>query len=80
MKNLINELLLKLAQKEEESQDLAAQVETLERVITEILSNMTKSEQQMFLHQIEEALEGVSRMPAFLTAIHSSGEGAPKTF
>jgi hypothetical protein len=31
MKNLITELLLKLAQKEEESQDLAAQVATLER-------------------------------------------------
>lgn len=28
MKNLVTELLLKLAQKEEESQDLAVQVET----------------------------------------------------
>ncbi|VDZ55925.1 Anti-adapter protein iraP [Citrobacter freundii] len=36
MKNLVTELLLKLAQKEEESQDLAVQVETLERVIIEM--------------------------------------------
>ncbi|NCB59692.1 MAG: anti-RssB factor, partial [Gammaproteobacteria bacterium] len=40
MKNLVTELLLKLAQKEEESQDLAVQVETLERVIIEMLRNM----------------------------------------
>lgn len=79
MKNLVTELLVKLAQKEEESQDLAAQVEALERVIVEVLSNMAKHEQQMLIRQIEDALQGVNRMPAFLTAMHNVGEGVSKT-
>ena len=53
MKNLVTELLLKLAQKEEESQDLAVQVETLERVIIEMLSNMAWNDRQIFIRQIE---------------------------
>ena len=58
MKNLVTELLLKLAQKEEESQDLAAQVETLERVIIEMLRNMAGNDRQIFIRQIEGALVG----------------------
>jgi hypothetical protein len=53
MKNLVTELLLKLAQKEEESQDLAVQVETLERVIIEMLRNMAWNDRQIFIRQIE---------------------------
>ncbi|MDA8496564.1 MULTISPECIES: sigma-S stabilization anti-adapter protein IraP [unclassified Citrobacter] len=79
MKNLITELLLKLAQKEEESQDLAAQVATLERVIMEMLRNMAANEQQTLIRQIEGALAGVSQMPAFLTTMQSAGENLPKT-
>ena len=79
MKNLITELLLKLAQKEEEAQDLAAQVATLERVIMEMLRNMATNEQQTLIRQIEDALAGVSQMPAFLTTMHSAGENVPKT-
>ncbi len=37
MKNLIAELLVKLAQKEEESKELVAQVEALEIVVTALL-------------------------------------------
>ena len=51
MKNLVTELLLKLAQKEEESQDLAVQVETLERVIIEMLRNMAWNDRQIFIRQ-----------------------------
>ncbi|MDU7940017.1 MAG: sigma-S stabilization anti-adapter protein IraP [Citrobacter freundii] len=64
MKNLVTELLLKLAQKEEESQDLAVQVETLERVIIEMLRNMAWNDRQIFIRQIEGALADVNRMPA----------------
>lgn len=60
MKNLVTELLLKLAQKEEESQNLAAQVEMLEQVITEMLRNMAWSDRQILLRQIEGALAGVN--------------------
>ena len=80
MKNLVTELLLKRAQKEEESQELAAQVETLEWVIMEMLSNMAKNDQQILIRQIEGALAGVSRMPAFLTTLHNPGESLPKTY
>ena len=78
MKNLVTELLLKLAQKEEESQDLAAQVETLERVIIEMLRNMAWNDRQIFIRQIAGALAGGNRMPAFLTNIHNAGECVPK--
>ena len=78
MKNLVTELLLKLAQKEEESQDLAVQVETLERVIIEMLRNMAWNDRQIFIRQIEGSLADVIRMPAFLTNIHNSGECVPK--
>lgn len=40
MKNLIAELLFKLAQKEEESKELCAQVEALEIIVTAMLRNM----------------------------------------
>lgn len=59
MKNLISELLLKLAQKEEESKELVAQVEALEIIVTAMLRNMAQVEQQRLIHQIEGALEGV---------------------
>lgn len=59
MKNLISELLLKLAQKEEESKELVAQVEALEIIVTAMLRNMAQVEQQRLIHQIEGALDGV---------------------
>lgn len=80
MKNLVTELLLKLAQKEEESQNLAAQVETLEQVITEMLRNMAWSDRQIVLRQIEGALAGVNRVPAFMTTLHNAGESVPNAF
>ena len=80
MKNLVTDLLLKLAQKEEESQDLAVQVETLERVIIEMLRNMAWNDRQIFIRQIEGALADVNCMPAFLTNIHNACEIVPKAF
>ncbi|XLY58025.1 anti-adapter protein IraP [Salmonella enterica subsp. enterica serovar Bareilly] len=56
MKNLIAELLLKLAQKEEESKELVAQVEAF---VTAMLRNMAQNEQEMLIRQVEGALEGV---------------------
>ena len=47
MKNLIAELLFKLAQKEEESKELCAQVEALE---------MAQNDQQRLIDQVEGAL------------------------
>ena len=49
MKNLIAELLLKLAQKEEESKELVAQVEALEIIVTAMLRNMAQNEQEMLI-------------------------------
>lgn len=80
MKNLVTELLLKLAQKEEESQNLAAQVEMLEQVITEMLRNMAWSDRQILLRQIEGALAGVNPVPAFMTNLHNAGESVSKRF
>ncbi|MDH0061083.1 anti-adapter protein IraP [Leclercia adecarboxylata] len=59
MKNLIAELLLKLAQKEEESKELVAQVEALEIVVTALLRQMAKSEQQALIDSAEGALDEV---------------------
>ena len=52
MKNLIAELLFKLAQKEE----LCAQVEALEIIVTAMLRNMAQNDQQRLIDQVEGAL------------------------
>ena len=57
MKNLIAELLVKLAQKEEESKELVAQVEALEIVVTALLRQMAKTDQQALIESVEGALE-----------------------
>lgn len=57
MKNLIAELLVKLAEKEEESKELVAQVEALEIVVTALLRQMAASEQQALIQSIEGALD-----------------------
>lgn len=57
MKNLIAELLVKLAQKEEESKELVAQVEALEIVVTALLRQMAHSDQQALINNVEVALE-----------------------
>ncbi|WP_342321963.1 anti-adapter protein IraP [Kosakonia sp. BYX6] len=57
MKNLIAELLVKLAEKEEESKELVAQVEALEIVVTALLRRMAAAEQQALILSIEGALE-----------------------
>lgn len=59
MKNLIAELLVKLAQKEEESKEFVAQVEALEIVVTALLRQMAKNEQQTLIENVEGALESV---------------------
>jgi len=59
MKNLIAELLVKLAQKEEESKELVAQVEALEIVVTALLRQMAISEQQALIDSVEGALDEV---------------------
>lgn len=60
MKNLIAELLVKLAEKEEESKELVAQVEALEIVVTALLRQMAQPEQQALIQSIEGALDGVT--------------------
>ncbi|MBE4853912.1 anti-adapter protein IraP [Enterobacter cloacae complex sp. P40RS] len=57
MKNLIAELLVKLAQKEEESKELVAQVEALEIVVTALLRQMAQPEQQALIDNVEGALD-----------------------
>ena len=56
MKNLIAELLVKLAEKEDESKELVAQVEALEIVVTALLRRMELSEQTALIQGIEDAM------------------------
>ncbi|RKQ40844.1 anti-adapter protein IraP [Enterobacter sp. R1(2018)] len=56
MKNLIAELLVKLAEKEEESKEFVAQIEALEIVVTALLRRMEQSEQQALITSIEGAM------------------------
>ncbi len=71
MKNLIAELLFKLAQKEEESKELCAQVEALEIIVTAMLRNMAQNDQQRLIDQVEGALYEVKPDATFLTTIRS---------
>lgn len=56
MKNLISELLTKLAEKEEESKEFVAQIEALEILIFAILERMERSERLAIIKNIEDAL------------------------
>ncbi|RWR00612.1 hypothetical protein ED28_17265 [[Pantoea] beijingensis] len=57
MKNLIAELLLKLAAKEEESKELTAQVEALEIVVTAMLRKMDEVQREEINAGIEDAIQ-----------------------
>lgn len=57
MKNLIAELLIRLAEKETESKELVAQVEALEIVVTALLR---KSDAEQ-LRQINESIDSAMR-------------------
>ncbi|TNV17231.1 anti-adapter protein IraP [Buttiauxella sp. B2] len=57
MRNLISELLAKLAEKEEESKEFVAQIETLEIVVIAMLRKMDQSDQQAIITNIEDALK-----------------------
>ena len=56
MKNLISELLAKLAEKEEESKEFVAQIEALEIVIFAMLERMERSERLAIITNIQDAL------------------------
>jgi tRNA pseudouridine-54 N-methylase len=58
MKNLIAELLVKLAEKEG-IKELVAQVEALEIVVTALLRQMALPEQQALIQSIEGAMDDV---------------------
>ncbi|EJF32638.1 MULTISPECIES: anti-adapter protein IraP [Enterobacteriaceae] len=60
MKNLIAELLVKLAEKEEESKELVAQVEALEIVVTALLRRLEQGERSALVASIEGALDDAS--------------------
>lgn len=60
MKNLIAELLVKLAEKEEESKELVAQVEALEIVVTALLRKLDGEQLQQINTHISEAMQTAS--------------------
>lgn len=64
MKNLIAELLVKLAQKEEEAKELTVQVEALEIVVTALLRHMEHDARQgIDSRDIEQAIDQVTPCP-----------------
>jgi len=60
MKNLIAELLIKLAEKEEASKDLVIQVEALEIVLTALLRQLELSQRNEIASAIENALSSAA--------------------
>ncbi len=60
MKQFIAELLIRLAEKEEESQQLVTQVEALKIVVTAILSKMEETQRDGIISDIENAIHHVS--------------------
>ncbi|MBS0848767.1 sigma-S stabilization anti-adapter protein IraP [Citrobacter sp. JGM124] len=63
MKNFIAELLIKLAEKEEETNQLAIQVQTLEIIVTGLLQNLDKEQRLKFITHVETSLESLSHGP-----------------
>lgn len=57
MKNLVAELLITLAEKEEQTKKLTIQVEALEIVVTTLLLQMKQARRQAVITEVESALE-----------------------
>ncbi len=57
MKNLIADLLVTLAEKEDATRELVAQVEALEVVVTALLKGMGEQQRQSLIGNIETALD-----------------------
>lgn len=60
MKNFIAELLIKLAEKEEETKELAVQIKTLEIIVTGLLQNLDPEQKVRFISSVETSLESVA--------------------
>jgi len=63
MKNLIAELLLKLAEKEEESKELVVQVEALEIVLTAMLRRLDAAQVSDIAAGIDRAMPPAASVP-----------------
>jgi len=63
MKNLMAELLIKLAEKEEVARELSVQVAAMEIVVTAMLRHMTQDAQQTLITDVESALDEISPGP-----------------
>ena len=61
MKNFIAELLIKLAEKEEETNELAVQIKSLEIIVTGLLQNLDKDQKLMFISSVETSLASLSQ-------------------
>lgn len=60
MKNLIAELLVKLAAKEAESKELVAQVEALEIIVTAMLRKLEPEQQHAIAAGIDNAMQNAN--------------------
>lgn len=60
MKNLIAELLVKLAEKEEVSREQVAQIEALEVVVTALVRKLDPEQHQAITTSIENAMNNVA--------------------
>lgn len=63
MKNFIAELLIKLAEKEEETKELAVQVKALEIIVTGLLQNIDQDQKVKLISCVESSLEALSQCP-----------------
>lgn len=63
MKNFIAELLIKLAEKEEETKELAVEVKTLGIIVTGLFQSLEQDQRLRFIAGIEASLESLSHGP-----------------
>lgn len=61
MKNFIAELLIKLAEKEEETKELAVQIKSLEIIVTGLLQNLDQDQKLRFISSVETSLTSLSQ-------------------
>lgn len=59
MKNFIAELLIKLAEKEDETKELTLQIKALEIIVAGLLKNIEQEQRLIFINNIETSLESL---------------------
>lgn len=79
MKNFIAELLIKLAEKEEESKELSIQVQAHSMILTALLQSLDEKKRHQLIENIESSLSSLPREISKTQDVYSNLDNVVKS-